>query len=183
MERHGFIHDMLDVKLLILLAASHAEFPVDSETIYDLCYQDETLSYFDLKQALPQLVDSGHLAMDSRGLYTITDKGREHAAVMDDLIAVPVHKRVLDAVCAYNARRRRDELIHVDIAKQDDGEFAVSMQLDYDGGRLIRLELSAPTEKQARAFGAAFRANAEEVYQSVIMQMLGYIEKKPGGKN
>ena len=183
MEPHGFIHDMLDVKLLILLAASRAEFPMDSETIYDLCYQDETLSYFDLKQALPQMVESQHLAVDENGLYTITDKGREHAAVMDDLIAVPVHQRVLDAVRAYNARRRRDELIHVDIEKQDDGEFAVSMQLDYDGGRLIRLELSAPTEKQARAFGQAFRANAEEVYQTVIMQMLGYTEKKPDGRN
>lgn len=180
MEPHGFIHSMVDVKLVILLATRLTERPVDAATLYDLCYQDETFNYFDLKQALPELVSSGHLSLDEQGCYAITDKGREHEAIMEEMIAAPVVARVTEAVRAYNVRRRRDDLIHTEITPQEDGEFAVSMQLDYDRGRLIRLELSAPTEKQARAFATAFRDNAEEIYQGVITQMLGFVEKKRG---
>lgn len=182
MEPHGFIHSMIDVKLVVLLVMKLVEYPLDSTTIYDLCFQDETFNYFDLQIALPEMVTSGHLTIDN-GLYTITEKGREHEELMEEFIAIPVLERVSAAVRAYNVRRHRDDLIHVDITPQPDGEFAVSMQLDYERGRLIRVELSAPNEKQARAFGRAFRENAEAVYQTVIMQILGYVEKKPDGKN
>lgn len=183
MQPHGFIHTMLDVKLVVLLVAKLVEYPIDSTTIYDLCFQDETFNYFDLQMALPEMVKSGHLAVDEQGLYTITEKGRDHEAVMEDGIAIPVLERVTAAVKAYNLRRHRDDLIHVTITPEESGEFAVSMQLDYERGRLLRVELSAPNEKQARAFGRAFHENAEAVYQAVLMQMLGYVEKKPDRKN
>ena len=43
MERHGFIHDMLDVKVLILYIMSRAMYPVDLQKIYELSYQDDGL--------------------------------------------------------------------------------------------------------------------------------------------
>lgn len=189
MERHGFIHDMLDVKLLILFVAKHCAYPIDGQTIYELCFQDETLSYFDVKTALPQMVESGHLRIDAEELYTITEKGRDHESVMEDLIAVPVRERAKAAVDEYNRERRRDEMIHIEITPQPDGEFNVAMQLDYERGRLMRLELGAPTEKQARALRDAFHDNAEVVYQNVLTELLGLAgknqsgEKKQDGKN
>ena len=57
MERHGFIHDMLDVKVLILYIMSRAMYPVDLQKIYELSYQDDGLSYFDVAQAVPQMVE------------------------------------------------------------------------------------------------------------------------------
>ena len=182
MERHGFIHDMLDVKLLILFVTKHCAYSIDGQTIYELCYQDETLSYFDVKTALPEMVESGHLCIDEQKLYTITEKGRDHESVMEDLIAVPVRERAKAAVDAYNRERRRDEMIHIEITPQPDGEFNVSMQLDYEYGRLMHLELGAPTEKQARALRDAFHDNAEGIYQSVLTQMLGLADKKQSGE-
>ena len=61
MERRGFIHDMLDVKILILYVMDRVMYPVDAQKIYELCYQDDCLSYFDVVQAIPQMVASGHL--------------------------------------------------------------------------------------------------------------------------
>ena len=45
MERRGFIHDILDVKILILYVMSLVEEPVSAQTIYELCYQDDCLSF------------------------------------------------------------------------------------------------------------------------------------------
>ena len=61
MQRLGFIHDMLDVKVLILFVMSRASYPATSQQIYELCYQDDCLSYFDVCTALPEMVSSGHL--------------------------------------------------------------------------------------------------------------------------
>ena len=62
MEQHGFIQDMLDVKVLILFVMAKLSYPVSLQKIYELCYQDDKLSYFDVSVAVPQMVQSGHLA-------------------------------------------------------------------------------------------------------------------------
>ena len=63
MEERGFIRDMLDVKVLILFVAAKAKYPLTLQKIYELCYQDDRLSYFDVSIAVPQMVESGHLAV------------------------------------------------------------------------------------------------------------------------
>ena len=39
MQRLGFIHDMLDVKVLILFVMARVSYPVNVQQIYELCYQ------------------------------------------------------------------------------------------------------------------------------------------------
>lgn len=77
MERHGFVHDMLDVKVLILYIMARVAYPVDLQKIYELSYQDDGLSYFDVAEAVPQMIESGHLERVDGERYVITEKGRE----------------------------------------------------------------------------------------------------------
>ena len=76
MQRLGFIHDMMDVKVLILFVAARSNYPMTNQEIYELCYQDECLSYFDVCTAIPEMVTSGHLRQLEEERYEITDKGR-----------------------------------------------------------------------------------------------------------
>ena len=101
MEQHGFIQDMLDVKVLILFVMAKLSYPVTLQTIYELCYQDDKLSYFDVSVAVPQMVQSGHLQQLPDDTYVITDKGREHEEITCDAIAYPVMQRALMAVQRY----------------------------------------------------------------------------------
>ena len=41
MQRLGFIHDMMDVKVLILFVASRCNYPLNTQELYELCYQDD----------------------------------------------------------------------------------------------------------------------------------------------
>ena len=61
MRRLGFIHDMLDVKVLVLFVMTKVSYPVTMQEIYELSYQDDCLSYFDVCTAVPEMVKSGHL--------------------------------------------------------------------------------------------------------------------------
>ena len=90
MRRLGFIHDMMDVKVLILFVMARVSYPVDIQQIYELCYQDECLSYFDVCTAVPEMVKSGHLKEAEAGTYVITDKGKADGSLTEDSIAFTV---------------------------------------------------------------------------------------------
>ena len=178
MERHGFIHDILDVKILILYVMSLVEEPVSAQTIYELCYQDECLSYFDVQEAIPQMVESGHLEKNQDDCYSITDKGRETEEITQDAIAFPLKQRARSAVEKLNRTTKRDQFLRTEIRKKENGEYSVVMGLDDLQGPLMNLELTMPNLQQARKLEAAYRRNAEAVYQSV---MIGLLEEAEGG--
>ena len=106
MERHGFVHDMLDVKVLILYIMARVAYPVDLQKIYELSYQDDGLSYFDVAEAVPQMIESGHLERVDGERYVITEKGREAGSVTEDSVAYPVMQRARAA----GARPHRPEM-------------------------------------------------------------------------
>lgn len=172
MEQHGFIQDMLDVKVLILFVMAKLESPVGLQTIYELCYQDDKLSYFDVSVAVPDMVRSGHLQQLPDGTYCITDKGREHEEITCDAIAYPVMQRALAAVQRYNGQVRRRKLIGAEIEKQETGDFCVRMHLRDEAGSLMELSLTAPTVTQARTLARAFEQQADTIYQLVLTQLL-----------
>jgi predicted transcriptional regulator of viral defense system len=98
MQRLGFIHDMMDVKVLILFVTARSNYPMTTQEIYELCYQDDCLSYFDVCTAIPQMVESGHLEDLKDGRYLITEKGREDGKITEDSIAFTVRQRAEVAV-------------------------------------------------------------------------------------
>ena len=98
MQRLGFIHDMLDVKVLILFVMARVGYAVSSNEIYELCYQDDCLSYFDVCTAIPEMVKSGHLKEVEDQKYVITEKGRADGSLTEDSIAYTVKCRAENAV-------------------------------------------------------------------------------------
>ena len=172
MERHGFIHDMLDVKVLILYVMSMVEMPVSAQTIYELCLQDDCLSYMDVQQAIPQMVETGHLQKFGDGLFIITEKGRDTEELTNDSVAFPVRLRAKTAVEALNRAARQEQFIRTEIKEQENGEYVVCMELNDLHGELMKLELTLPSRLQAKRVEAAYRKNPDMIYQSVIVGLL-----------
>ncbi len=177
MERHGFIHDMLDVKVLLLYLMSRVQEPVGVQKIYELAYQDECLSYFDVAEALPQMVETGHLTCSEDGRYSITEKGIETGKLTDDSLAYPVMQRVKAAAERFNRECRRDNFVNVQTLENPQGDHRVIMGLDDEVGNLMTLEISAPNRHQALALSKAFRAKAQLLYQMIVTELLDTAEE------
>ena len=171
MRRLGFIHDMMDVKVLILFVTSRVQYPVNCQEIYELCYQDECLSYFDVCTAIPEMVDSGHL-QQQEDRYEITPKGREAGALTADSIAFTVRQRAENAVARFNRQIRRSSYVKTQVVPRDSGDYTVIMSLDDDMGSLMTLELTAPDQRQAIRLGRLFEGKAEMVYNLVMTELL-----------
>ena len=172
MQRLGFIHDMMDVKVLILFVAARSNYPMTNQEIYELCYQDECLSYFDVCTAIPEMVTSGHLRQTEDDRYEITEKGRNDGALTEDSIAFTVKQRAENAVDCFNRQLRRSSFVKTQILPRENGEQSVMMILDDEIGNLMTLELIAPDQRQAVRLGKLFERKAETLYSLIMTELL-----------
>lgn len=172
MQRHGFISDMLDVKALVLYVTARVEIPVTMQEIYEMCYQDDRLTYFDVSDGISFLVRSEHLQEVSPGKYVITDKGRENGALVEDTVAFVVREKVKRAVEHFNKESKRSPFVKTEMCEQEDGNYIARLMLDDTKGRLMTLELAAPNQPQAAALTRSFQKNAELVYNLLLEDLL-----------
>ncbi len=172
MQRLGFIHDMMDVKVLILFVTARASYPLNVQEIYELCYQDECLSYFDVCTAVPEMVASGHLQAVEDDRYVITEKGKADGALTEDSIAFTVKQRAENAVARFNRQLRRSSFVKTQIIPRDNGDYSVLMSLDDEVGNLMTLELVAPDQRQAVRLGKLFEKKAELIYNLTMTELL-----------
>ena len=172
MQRLGFIHDMLDVKVLILFVMSRVGYPATSQQIYELCYQDDCVSYFDVCTAIPQMVKSGHLVEKEPDLYEITEKGRADGSLTQDSIAYTVRCRAENAVNRFNRQLRRSSFVKTQIIPREGGDCSVMMALDDESGNLMTLELLAPNQRQAVRLGKLYEKKAEIIYNMTMAELL-----------
>lgn len=172
MQRLGFIHDMLDVKVLILFVMARVSYPVNIQQIYELSYQDDCLSYFDVCTAVPEMVKSGHLRELEDANYEITEKGKADGALTEDSIAFTVKQRAENAVSRFNRQIRRSSFVKTQILPRETGDYSVIMSLDDDAGNLMTLELMAPNQRQAVRLGKLFEKKAETIYNLTMAELL-----------
>ena len=163
---------MLDVKVLILFVMSRVNYPVTTQEIYELCYQDDCLSYFDVCTAIPEMVASGHLTDLGEEKFEITPKGRETCGLTEDSIAFTVKQRAENAVAKYNRQIRRSSYVKTQVIPREGGDFSVIMALDDEMGNLMTLELVAPDQRQAVRLGKLFEKKAEMVYNLTMAERL-----------
>ena len=172
MQRLGFIHDMMDVKVLVLYVAARANYPMTTQEIYELCYQDECLSYFDVCTAIPEMVQSGHLKLLEDSRYEITEKGRQDGELTADSIAYTVKQKAENAVAKFNRQLRRSSFVKSRVLPRENGDCTVILSLDDETGNLMTLELMAPDQRQAVRLGRLFEKKAELIYNLTMSELL-----------
>ena len=172
MQRLGFIHDMLDVKVLILFVTARANYPMTLQEIYETCYVDDCLSYFDVCTAIPEMVTSGHLQECEEGKFVITELGREDGATTADSIAFTVRQKAENLINRFNRQIKRSSFVKTQIIPREGGEYSVIMTLDDELSNLMTLELVAPDQRQAIRLSRLFEKKAEMVYNLTMAELL-----------
>lgn len=180
MQRLGFIHDMMDVKVLILFVMARVGYPVNVQQIYELCFQDDCLSYFDVCTAIPEMAASSHLKEVENQCYEITDKGRETAKLVEDSIAFSVRQKAENAVDRFNRQVRRSSFVRTQVTRRENGDYSVLMSLDDEMGNLMTLELAAPDQRQAIRLSKLMEKKAEAVYNLTMTELLDEEEEIDG---
>ena len=87
MGRLGFIHEKLDIEILILYILRRLPGTVDPETLAELCQCDSGVGYFDYSDCLAELVDRGHRELPIRADYV----GKNVPTSRQEMIKVSVN--------------------------------------------------------------------------------------------
>ena len=167
MERFGFIHDKLDLKILILFILRRLPAAIDREALSELVMQDEGVGYFDYTECLAELADTGHVELTDEG-YRITEKGDRNGLAIESSLPYTVRRRVERAVAPIVNAMNRNAMIKTGHKAQPDGGYQVELAMGDGLGEIISLRLLAASEEQAAAMEKKFRAEAESFYNHII---------------
>ena len=171
MARFGFIHDKLEIKILILFIAGRLSAPVDLPTLANLTLCDDGISYFDFAESVSELVSTQHLT-EKDGLYAITEKGRKNGAITESSVPYSVRIKAERAAAALASVQKREAMVRAEHEKRLDGSYTVYLALDDDMGNIMKLSLLAGSEEQAQALESGFRKKAEGIYSQLLDAIL-----------
>jgi len=165
MDNYGFIHEKLDIKILILFVLRRLSGTVDPETLLELCQCDGGIGYFDYSDCLSELVETGHVERSEEG-YAITEKGAHNADAVESSLPYSVRAKAIKLIAPVEERLRRAAMITARHETDGDGCF-VELAMSDGKGEIIRMRLLCAGEEQAKRIEKNFRADAEGVYQKI----------------
>ena len=170
--KHGFIHDKLEIKFLILYLLSRTVAPVNFSTLTELTLCDDGVEYFDFAECVHELVETEHLTLEDN-LYAITEKGRRNGEICESGIAYSVRLKCEKNLAQLNTILRRNAQVRAQVLPRDDGFFTLRMVLDDEKGNILTVEMLTISTEQGERLGERFRAQPEQVYNGILNLLTG----------
>lgn len=167
MDRFGFIHEKLDIKILILYVLRRLPQAVSFEKLSDLVMVDDGFDYFEYAQCLAELVDTGHVEKNGNN-YKITQLGIQHGDTAEGGIPYSVRRRAEEKARPLIEKMKRDSLIGTSHQPLKNGGYSVRLSLSDGIGDIVSLAVLVPDEEQAETIERNFRRDAENIYHKII---------------
>jgi hypothetical protein len=171
-QRFGFIHDNMDLKVLILFILRRLPGPVLYENLMDvtlLC--DDGIGYFDFSSCLADLVSTEHVCLKDEK-YSCTEKGNTNGEITESSLPYSVRMRAEKAASALSHMIKRDSMIVASHEMRQLGGFTVKLSMSDGVGTVISMELLSGDDKQTKKMEDNFRKNAENIYSKIVEILL-----------
>jgi hypothetical protein len=172
MAGHGFIHDKLEIKFLILYIAARVVEPVPFDTMLDLTLCDDAIDYFDFSDCLADLVRTEHLTLSQDGLYAITEKGLKNSEICETSLPYSVRLRCDKNLEDCNRKLRRKSQVKASTLQRENGTYTVSLALSDDMGSVMELNLMVIRQDMARQLEKRFLDAPERMYSEIMRVLL-----------
>ena len=169
--RFGFIHEKIDIKILILFILSRISEPVTLDELASLTLCDGGIGYFDFAECVAELISTEHISADGDS-YLITEKGKKNGAITENTLPYSVRVKAEKSARAENKRLRRQSMISTSRTVRRGGGYTVSMSLSDGLGEIMSLEMLAASEEQAIALENGFEDKAEQIFNLVLSKLL-----------
>jgi len=170
-ENFGFIHERIEIKVLILFIMRRLPEPVTLDVLTGLTLCDDAIGYFDVTECIAMLVETEHLQL-KEDKYSLTSKGERNGEILEKNLPYSVRNRAENATALVRSNLNRDAMIKTQCTVDDDGGHKVSLSLSDGIGDILSMELFTANEKQANDLEKGFRKNAEKIYHAIIAMLV-----------
>ena len=166
MDRLGFIHEKLDIKILILFILRRLPGSVDRNLLSDFTQCDGGVGYIDFSDCLSELVDTGLVIEETEG-YRISEKGAQAGETVESSLPFSVRKKAEKLIAPEAERLRRLAMLTAE-HRVTNGNCMVTLAMSDGKGEVMRLKILSSGEEQAQRIEKNFRSNAEDIYCRLI---------------
>jgi len=162
----GFIHNELDLKLLVLYIMDRAAGPLTFLQLLELALCDAGVDYFSLTQAVDHMVSTGQLSKEGER-YAITEKGRRNSEICRSSLPYSVRLHCDDNLERLNEALRLEAQVQTAVEPNRDGTVTLRLQLNDLDAPLLRLSLLVPDQARAQEMAGRFRADPARLYHTI----------------
>jgi len=166
-ENFGFIHDKIDIKVLILFIMRRLPKPVAMNELTELTMCDDGISYFDVTQCIAELTRTRHLHF-AEDRYTLTQKGRRNGEVLEKNLPYSVKAKAEEATSLIRTAQNRNSMIKTSLRGDEKDGYTVVLSLSDGVSDILSMELFAASLRQANSIEKGFRKNAEKIYHAIV---------------
>ena len=162
-------------KLIVLYMLDKVDFPLTTSQISEFILDKGYTSYFRLQETLSELTDSDLLRVETthnRTLYHLTENGAETIHFFSNKISPAIRQEIDDFLKEKQYDLKEEVSVKSDYYLNTNHEFEVRCQIMENGYNLIDLKLTVPTEKEAEAIAAKWSLKSQEIYTSILTDLL-----------
>ncbi len=162
-------------KLMILYMLRQANLPMTNEQISEFFLSKEYTGYLSLQQVIGELLDA-HLISEKKvrtsSRYEITKEGEEGLSFFGSDISDAIKADIHEFLRENSIRLRNEMCITSDYCRVGNMDYQVDLEVLEGKTMLMRLSLSVPTEEQAVSICDRWQSTSQEVYSSVMADLL-----------
>ncbi len=170
----GLIKKRNEIKIFILYMLSIIDYPIDHNTLHDMCVQDNFVSSFDFMDCIVDLCESGcvHTYKDGDDdKYELTETGKKALSPLEKDLMPLVRDRAMHSAIRLLSFEKSGGKVHVSIEKLDVG-YKVDCAIIKSGKTLMSVSLNVASKSLADRIEAKVRERPEEVYRGISSILL-----------
>lgn len=163
--------EVLKAKVTIMYILDYFGVPLTREQFADFIAGEELLNFFDLQRFTEELLSVGHIKQtesEGRQYLLITESGSDTVKLFTDTISQPMRRKINDAIDerkkSFNCRTN----IMAEYVKLDESEYNVQLTINEGAYRLMYLDLTVLTNKDAKQICENWRNNARFLYGDLL---------------
>ncbi len=151
------------------------DFPLTTSQISEFILDKGYTTYFRLQETLSELTDSELLKIETthnRTLYRRTETGADTIHFFSNKISPEIRTEIDDFLKEKQYDLKEEVAVKSDYYLKTDHQFEVQCQIVENGSSLIDMRITVPTEKEAKAIVNNWNLKNQEIYASLLSQLL-----------
>ena len=167
----GGLRSRNENRILICYLVAKLGKPITQELLCDTVCAEGISNYFELKQALFDVIESKNIYTDSDGYLYLTVQGKENLATLEHDLPYTIREKSLNAVLNAISKQQRTQDYSVDIDALENGYNITVCILD-SGEKLMSTTIYVADYEQALTVKEKFENNPVKIYSEIVALLM-----------
>lgn len=163
----GGLRSVSSIHLLVCYIVSNLNGRVTADIITDAVTKGGLVNYFEIADAISNLIKAGTVLQDDNGILSVTDQTKQMVEFVEKDLPLTVREKSIEICQKIIAKESYKRENTAEIEKIDNG-YKVKLKVKDDKNDFLELALYAVSEEQAEMLKDKFISNPVFIYQKLM---------------